>query len=355
MSKLGEFYQGKKVLVTGHTGFKGSWLCLLLQYLGADVVGYSLPAPTKPSLYELLNLSFSIRDNIGDIRDFDSFIHVLESERPEIVIHLAAQPIVLDSYQMPRYTYETNVMGTVNVLEAIRHVDSVKSFVNVTTDKVYENSEVANHLFKEGERLDGFDPYSNSKSCSELVTACYRRSFPSMKTAISTARAGNVIGGGDFSPHRIMVDAVNAAINGEPIEVRNKNSVRPYQFVLEPLFVYLMIAASQYENPSFAGSYNVGPDKSDIVSTGKLMDIFCKHYGEGSRWIDASVNGAPHEAAFLALENTLLKKTFAWEPVMHIDEAIKWVVDWGKAYRDNKDLKKLMFKQIREFDERFAK
>lgn len=355
MSRLSEFYKGKKVLVTGHTGFKGTWLSLVLQHFGADVIGYSLSPSTKPSLWELTNLAFSIKSNSGDVRDFEALNRLMEDERPDIILHLAAQPIVLDSYVIPRYTFETNIMGTVNVLESLRHADSVKSFLNVTTDKVYENLDEEKHLFKECERLDGFDPYSNSKSCSELVTACYRRSFPTMKCAISTARAGNVIGGGDFSPHRIMVDAVNSAIVGQPIEVRNKQSVRPYQFVLEPIFVYLMIAAAQYENPTLAGSYNVGPDESDIVTTGQLMDIFCKHYGEGARWIDASVSGAPHEAGFLALNNTLLKKTFSWEPVMHIEEAIKWVVDWAKVYRDHGDIVAIMLKQIEEFEKRFSK
>ena len=240
------FYKGKRVFVTGHTGFKGSWLCKILANAGAQVTGYSLNPPTNPNLFEIANIEGDIKSVIGDIRDFDLLKKAFDEAQPEIVLHLAAQPIVRDSYKMPAYTYETNVMGTVNILECVRQSDCVKSFLNVTTDKVYENKEWQ-WGYRENEPLDGFDPYSNSKSCSELVTHSYKNSFfADGRVAISTARAGNVIGGGDFANDRIIPDCVRALEKGEDIIVRNPHSTRPYQHVLEPLFAYLMIAKAQY-------------------------------------------------------------------------------------------------------------
>lgn len=357
MSYLFDFYKNKKVLVTGHTGFKGSWLCETLLLAGAELIGYSLKAPTKPSLFDLLNLDQRMTSVIADIRDYAKLKETFDKYRPEIVIHLAAQPIVLDSYKDPRYTYETNVMGAVNVLECTRLAPSVKSFLNVTTDKVYENNDLKDHPFKENEKLDGYDPYSNSKSCSELVTHSYQRSFFNQidSCPISTARAGNVIGGGDFSPYRILVDAVNSAIEGKDLLVRNKYSTRPYQFVLEPLFVYMLIAAKQYENKEYAGYYNVGPDKCDAVATSDLATIFCEKWGNGMKWIDVSNPAAPHEAAYLALDNGLIKKTFGWEPVMHVDEAIANIVEWAKAYQSGADTRPIVDKQIINFNDRFLK
>ena len=355
MFSLADFYAGKKVLITGNTGFKGSWLSEALRLFGADVVGYSLEAPTNPNLFSLIGLDKSIKTIIGDIRDFDKLKKVFEEEKPEIVLHLAAQPIVLDSYLEPRYTYETNVMGTVNVLECARNCPSVKSILNVTTDKVYENNDLPDHPFKENEKLDGYDPYSNSKSCSELVTHSYKRSFFNKPESarVSTARAGNVIGGGDFSPHRILADAVEAAVAGKEFIVRNKYSTRPYQFVLEPLFVYLLIAAMQAIDSKYEGYYNVGPDICDAVSTGDLATLFCSKWGEGMNWVDQSQPNAPHEAAFLSLDNTLVKKTFGWHPIMHVEEAIEWVVAWGKVFKQKGDLLSLVDKQIEEFNKRF--
>lgn len=357
MSFLSDFYKGKKVLITGNTGFKGSWLCEVLRLFGADVIGYSLESPTKPNLFGLIGLNESMHTVLGDIRDFDLLKKTFDSFKPEIVIHLAAQPIVLDSYTNPKYTYETNVLGTVNVLECIRLCDSVKSFVNVTTDKVYENNDIPDHAFKEKEKLDGYDPYSNSKSCSELVTHSYKRSFFNSDKApgISTARAGNVIGGGDFSPHRILSDAVEAAISHKDLIVRNPHSTRPYQFVLEPLLVYLLIAAKQFQDKAYSGYYNVGPDRCDAISTGELATLFCSKWGGGMRWIDKSEKNAPHEAAFLSLDNSLLKEKFEWSPVMHVDEAVEWAVAWSKVYAKFGDLKGLVDKQISEFDSRLDK
>ena len=268
------FYKGKKVFVTGHTGFKGSWLCKILANAGAVVTGYSLTTPTSPSLFEIAGIEQDVNSVIGDIRDYKALKTAFDEAQPEIVLHLAAQPIVRDSYKDPAYTYETNVMGTVNILECVRNNSCVKSFLNVTTDKVYLNKEWA-WGYRENEELDGYDPYSNSKSCSELVTHSYKNSFfGDNRVAISTARAGNVIGGGDFANDRIIPDCIRAAIKHEDIVVRNPFSTRPYQHVLEPLYAYLMIAAMQYQDIKYAGYYNVGPDDVDCFQTGALVELF---------------------------------------------------------------------------------
>ena len=347
------FYRGKTVLVTGHTGFKGSWLSEILLLTGAKVVGYSLEAPTNPSLFELLSLKDRMISITGDVRDFKHLKEVFDKYQPEIVLHLAAQPIVRASYEEPLYTYETNVIGTANLLECVRLSKSVSSVLNVTTDKVYFNPELANHGFKEDEPLDGFDPYSNSKSCSELVTHSYKRSFfDGVKLPVSTARAGNVIGGGDFAKDRIIPDAIRAIEEGKPIEVRNPNSTRPFQHVLEPLLAYLMIAKKQYEDFSCAGYYNVGPDDCDCVTTGQLMDLFVKAYGDGVTWITHQQDG-PHEANFLKLDCTKLKETFGWTPKTHIGEALDLVARWSKVYF-SKDLTALKEETDREIGEFFV-
>ena len=265
------FYQNKRVFVTGHTGFKGTWLCRILLNAGAIVTGYSLEPPTNPNLFDLSDVQGRMTHVIGDIRDLKSLKAAFDAAQPEIVLHLAAQPIVRDSYKDPRYTYETNVMGTVNILECVRLSGTVRSVLNVTTDKVYHNNEWC-WGYRENEPLDGFDPYSNSKSCSELVTHSYINSFfGGSGTAVSTARAGNVIGGGDFANDRIIPDCVRAMAAGKTIGVRNPYSTRPYQHVLEPLAVYLTIAQKQYEDSRYAGYYNVGPDDCDCVTTGTWL------------------------------------------------------------------------------------
>ena len=341
-------YKGKSVFVTGHTGFKGSWLCKILSGAGAVVTGYSLNPPTEPSLFEIAGIASDITSVIGDIRDYKSLKAAFDKAQPEIVLHLAAQPIVRDSYKEPAYTYETNVMGTVNILECVRNSDCVKSFLNVTTDKVYLNKEWA-WGYRENEELDGFDPYSNSKSCSELVTHSYKNSFFSDgKVAVSTARAGNVIGGGDFANDRIIPDCIRAAQKHEDIIVRNPFSTRPYQHVLEPLFAYLMIAAKQYEDNRFAGYYNVGPDDSDCFETGALVDLFIKHWGDGMKWINR-YDGGPHEANFLNLDCSKLKTTFGWHPRWNLDKAIEKVVEWSKCWLNNEDVRVCMDRQIEEF------
>ena len=349
---LEEFYKGRKVFVTGHTGFKGSWLCHLLLYLGAEVTGYATLPPTDPSIYELTGLSDRIHSVIGDVRDGEKLKNAMREAEPEIVLHLAAQPIVRESYRNPVYTYETNVMGTVHVLEAVRAVESVRSFLNVTTDKVYQNNEWE-WGYRETDPLDGYDPYSNSKSCSELVTHSYHKSFfTDGRCAISTARAGNVIGGGDFAADRIIPDCVRAALTGQDIIVRNPFSTRPYQHVLEPLCAYLMIAMRQYEDNRFSGNYNVGPDDRDCVTTGELADLFCASWGDGMRWIN-KYDGGPHEANFLKLDCSRIKSVFGWKSVWRVSEAVERTVAWSRVYEAGEDVTGVMGRQIGEYLQAF--
>ncbi len=342
-----DFYRGKKVLVTGHTGFKGSWLCRILVNIGAEVTGYALDPPTNPNLFSLIDIEDKMTSVTGDIRDFEHLKKVFYKACPEIVIHLAAQPIVRTSYQKPRYTYETNVMGTVNVCECVRLCPSVKSFLNVTTDKVYKNNEWE-WGYREDDYLDGYDPYSNSKSCSELVTHSYINSFfKDMNVPVSTARAGNVIGGGDFAKDRIIPDCVRAAEKNEPVIIRNPFSVRPFQHVLEPLTAYLMILEKQYDNIEMAGCYNVGPDDSDCITTGELADIFCKSWGCGMSWIN-KYDGGPHEAGFLKLDCSKIKQRLGWKPEINIGKAIDMTVEWSKAYLAGESVCECMDRQIEE-------
>lgn len=360
---LKTFYCGKKVLVTGHTGFKGTWLCHILKHLDAEIVGYALESPTFPNLYGLCDMNQKIHSHIGDIADLEHLRNVFEQENPEIVIHMAAQPIVRESYLNPVYTYETNVMGTVHLLECIRQSNSVKSVVNVTTDKVYRNNEW-DRGYIETDYLDGYDPYSNSKSCSELVTHSYMQSFLRDRgVAVSTCRAGNVIGGGDFAKDRIVPDCIRAAEEGRNIVVRNPLSTRPYQHVLEPLYVYLMIAMEQYADLNKAGSYNVGPEDSSCITTGELVSIFCNKWNQSLKnqlrddkgslwWIDQS-DGGPHEANFLKLDCTKLKQMFHWKPRWTIDEALQRVIDFEKVRltvsRDKDSIQDCINHQIQDY------
>lgn len=346
------FYRGKRVLVTGHTGFKGAWLCRILVDAGADVTGYALAASERQSLFSVCGVENQMYSAIGDIRDIDHLSKVFQKVQPQIVLHLAAQPLVRESYHNPRYTYETNVMGTVNICECVRKNSCVNSFLNVTTDKVYKNNEWE-WGYRENDPLDGFDPYSNSKSCSELVTHSYISSFfRERHLPVSTARAGNVIGGGDFAADRIIPDCVRAAQAGEDIIVRNPHSTRPYQHVLEPLAVYLMIVQQQYEDGAYAGYYNVGPDESDCLATDELVTVFCRKWneltGECLQWRDKSDNGG-HEANFLKLDCSRLKTAFGWSPRWNIETAIEKTVEWWYAYLRQGDAVKCMQKQIIEF------
>jgi CDP-glucose 4,6-dehydratase len=347
------FYRGRKVFVTGHTGFKGTWLCHILRAAGAEVTGYALEPPTMPSLFALTSIEKEIRSVTGDVRDLTALQTAMDAAKPEIVLHLAAQPLVRESYQNPVYTYETNVMGTVNLLECVRMSDTVRSVVNVTTDKVYFNRERAEG-YREEEELKGFDPYSNSKSCSELATYSYINAYFSgaggrPALPVSTLRAGNVIGGGDFAKDRILPDCVRAAIGQKPITMRNPFSTRPYQHVLEPLFAYLMIAQRQMENPALAGAYNVGPDDEGCFETGALVDLFVKAWGEGLARVDLHNPNAVHEANFLKLDCTKLKQTFGWRPRWTLPTAVEKTVEWTKVWQQGGDVAKCITEQIIEY------
>ena len=322
----------------------------MLTLAGAKVTGYALNPPTFPSLFEIAEIKQDITSIIGDIRDISSLKKVFEFVQPEFVFHLAAQPIVRDSYKDPVYTYETNVMGTVNVLEAVRQCGSVKSFLNVTTDKVYKNLEWE-WGYRENDVLDGYDPYSNSKSCSELVTSSYRKSFfMGRDVAISTCRAGNVIGGGDFAKDRIIPDCIRAQETGQEIIVRNPHSTRPYQHVLEPVCAYLKLAELQYfDRETYEGSYNVGPDDCDCVTTGELVELFCKCWGDRARWKDVSEPEAPHEAGFLKLDCSKIKRVMNWKPRWHVEEAVSYAAVFGRIYLAKGNLSEEMEREITEY------
>ena len=343
-----DFYKNKKVFITGHTGFKGTWLCHVLLYAGADLTGYALDPPTNPALFGQIGLEKKMRSVITDIRNRDNLIQVMCDAKPDIVFHLAAQPLVRRSYLEPALTYETNVMGTVNILEAVRLASSVKSFVNVTTDKVYENKEW-HWGYRENENLCGYDPYSNSKSCSELVTYSYRNSFFCDKDApaISTARSGNVIGGGDYSDNRIIPDCVRAATTGKDIFVRNPCSVRPYQHILDCLSGYLLLAEKQYNEKTLEDAYNFGPDDESCVSTGALTELFCKAWGSGAAWRVQGDDG-PHEANFLKLDCSKAKTMLGWKPKWNIKIAIRKTVEFAKSKTDEEKIA-CVNRQINEY------
>lgn len=351
------FYQGRKVLVTGHTGFKGTWLCAVLRKLGAEVTGYALEAPTCPSLFALTGMEQKIHSVKGDIRDLEHLKAVFGEARPEVVIHMAAQPIVRESYKNPVYTYDVNVMGTVNVLECVRTCGFVKSFLNVTTDKVYKNREWE-WGYRENEELNGFDPYSNSKSCSELVTESYRNSFfADGRTAISTARAGNVIGGGDFAADRIIPDCIRAIERGEQVTLRSPQSVRPYQHVLEPIFAYLGIAQRQYEDLSAAGAYNVGPEENSCITTAKLVQTFCEYWNrsadenQGSLCWRCESKEGPHEANYLKLDCSKIRSRLGWSPRWTYREMLEKTAEWTRGYMQGADVAEIMERQIEEYME----
>lgn len=342
------FWKNKRVLITGHTGFKGSWMCRMLIDMGALVTGYALLPPTEPNLYQMLNLSDQMDSTFGDIRDLDNLKTVFERTQPQIVIHMAAQPLVRDSYIHPAYTYETNVMGTVNICECVRLSTCVKSLLNVTTDKVYRNNEWE-WGYRENEQLGGFDPYSNSKSCSELVTQSYKNSFfASCNIAVSTVRSGNVFGGGDFAADRIVPDCVRAALEGETIMVRNPHSTRPYQHVLETLTTYLMITQKQYEDRNYAGYYNVGPNETDMLNTGDLTQLFCNTWGGNLKW-ETRTDDGPHEANFLKLDCSKIKAMFGWKPCWDVKKAMEKTVEWTKAWVAQEDISAVTSRQIREY------
>ncbi len=344
-----EFWSKRKVLVTGHTGFKGSWLCLWLQSLGAQVTGYSLPPPTEPSLYELAHIQRGMNAIAGDVLDLAHLRRVMREGQPEIIFHLAAQSLVRRSYMDPVATYATNVMGTVHVLESIRSVASVRAVVIVTTDKCYENREDL-RAHRETDRLGGTDPYSNSKACAELVTAAFRKSFfttpGGSKAGIASARAGNVIGGGDWAADRLIPDVMRAAFAGEEIPIRNPQNVRPWQHVLDPLCGYLALAEKLYRDPEqFSESWNFGPDESETSPVLNVLGLLKELWGPGISWrLDDRVH--PHEARLLNLDSGKAKTRLGWEPRWNLNGALKATVQWYKAYQSNQELRAFTEEQI---------
>lgn len=342
------------MFLTGHTGFKGAWLSIWLESLGAKVTGYALKPPTRPSLFELCRLDRRVRSNIGDVRDAAGLKRALLAARPEIVIHMAAQPLVRESYRAPAETYSTNVMGTVNLLEAVRACGSVRAVVNVTTDKCYENRE---HLrgYKEGEPLGGYDPYSSSKACSELVTSAYRSSFfnpadyKKHGVAVATARAGNVIGGGDWAADRLIPDIIRAALRGEKVRIRNPRAIRPWQHVLEPLAGYLDLAEKLYTNgPRYAQGWNFGPDAGDAKDVEWIVKRLFAAWPEAPGYV-IDRGRHPHEAHFLKLDSSKARRELGWAPRWHIGEAIDRIVAWTRACAAKEDLREVCLQQIREY------
>ena len=349
------FWQGKRVLITGHTGFKGGWLCLWLQSMGANVVGYALTPPTNPSLFEVAKVGQGMTSIIGDIRDLPHLQRVFSEHQPEIVIHMAAQPLVRYSYLEPVETYSTNVMGTVHLLEAVRHTASVKAVVNVTSDKCYENREWA-WGYRENEAMGGHDPYSNSKGCAELVTAAYRNSyFPSEKyaehnVAIGSGRAGNVIGGGDWAEDRLIPDMMRAIISSQPVSIRNPHSIRPWQHVLEPLSGYLSLAQKLYEEgPNYAEGWNFGPNDDDAKPVQWILDNLTKTWGDGASWkLDGGDH--PHEAHYLKLDCSKAKMRLNWQPRWSLDKAVDQICVWHKAHLAGADMRAMCLQQIKQYE-----
>jgi len=350
--QLGEFYKDKRVLITGHTGFKGSWLSRILSNMGAKVFGLSLMPSTTPNLFSYVKDSPNLSTTIADIRDLNVVTDVVKSAQPDIIIHMAAQPLVSVGYEDPVSTYETNVMGTVNILAAARSTNTIRSVVNVTTDKVYHNNEWC-WGYREDDELNGFDPYSNSKSCSELVTSCFVNSYFRDTLAVSTCRAGNVIGGGDFSENRIIPDCVRAAIAGDIMYLRNPNSTRPYQHVLEPLFAYLLVAARQYEDINCSGSYNIGPSDSSTINNVELVKLFKKYWGDSFRYSSSPVDSKFHETNYLKLDCSKIKTVFGWTPKLSIEDAIEKTILWTKQWCTGGKPLEVMDEQISEYIESF--
>lgn len=348
------FWQGKKVFITGHTGFKGSWLSLWLSSLEANVTGYALAPPTQPNLFELCSIEKLITSVVGDVRNSEKLTQAMQEAQPDIVIHMAAQPLVRDSYKNPVDTYAINVMGTVNLLEAVRQCSSVKAVVNVTTDKCYENKEWV-WGYRENEPMGGYDPYSNSKACSELVTSSYRNSFfnPNEYTkhgvAIASARAGNVIGGGDWAAERLIPDCINALLNNKKIIIRNPNAIRPWQHVLEPLSGYLTLAQKLYEQGvSFAEGWNFGPDDSDAKPVEWIVQKMCDHWGNGTAYeVDCGVH--PHEAHYLKLDCAKAAMRLNWYPKWNLEYTLGKIIDWVQAYNKKADMRTVCLQQIDDY------
>jgi len=349
--KKSSFWKGRKVFITGQTGFKGTWLSIYLNYLGAEVTGYALNPPTSPSLFKLCRVDQLVDSHIGDIRDSDNLIKVIHKAKPEIIIHMAAQPLVRESYKNPVETYTINVLGTVNLLEAARSCKAVKAIVNITTDKCYEVKGIGSRGqgYLEGDPLGGYDPYSSSKACSEIVTAAYRRSFLSPRVAVATARAGNVIGGGDWAADRLIPDFVRAILKNEKIMVRCPKAVRPWQHVLEPLTGYLLLAQKLcLDGEKYAGAWNFGPEKSDAKTVDWIVKRLCQKWGQGASYaIDRGKH--PHETHYLRLNIAKAKKELGWKPQWDLDMALQKVMDWTLAYKNRQDLREVCIGQIKDY------
>ncbi|MNM44850.1 CDP-glucose 4,6-dehydratase [compost metagenome] len=347
------FWNGKKVFITGHTGFKGTWLSLWLYSLGAKVTGYSLTPPTNPSLFELCETSDLLENNIyADIREFNKLKNAMVAAQPEIVIHMAAQPLVRESYKNPVETYEVNVMGTINIFEAVRNCDSVTAIVNVTTDKCYENKEW-HWGYRENEPMGGHDPYSSSKACSELVTSAYRSSFlnegiSGRKVALASARAGNVIGGGDWAKDRLIPDILKALLNNEKITIRNPSSIRPWQHVLEPLSGYLLLAEKLYlQGEMFASAWNFGPADADAKPVEWIVQEICKKWDGAKYEIDNGTH--PHEAQYLKLDCSKASALLQWSPRWNLEKTIEKIIEFTHAYQAGKPIRELCLNQISEY------
>lgn len=354
MSMDQRFWRGKRVFVTGHTGFKGSWISLWLQRLGAELTGYALHPPTQPSLFNAADVGRDMRSIIGDVRDLDSLKRAMSEAKPEIVLHLAAQSLVRRSYDDPVETYSTNVMGLVNLLEAVRATSSVRSVVNVTSDKCYENKEWP-WGYRENEPMGGYDPYSNSKGCAELVTAAYRSSYFNTDNygahgvAIASARAGNVIGGGDWAHDRLIPDMLRAIGQGKAVMVRNPHAIRPWQHVLEPLNGYLTLAEKLFQHgPIYSEGWNFGPDETDVKSVEWIVERMTQVWGEGAAW---KSDGAPqpHEATYLKLDCSKARARLDWHPRWSIALAVEKIVEWHKACEQRADMRQMTFDQINDY------
>lgn len=347
------FWRGKRVFLTGHTGFKGSWLSLWLQSLGAELTGFALAPPTKPSLFGEAKVAEGMMSILGDVRDLNALQAALQKSQPEIIIHMAAQPLVRYSYQNPVETYATNVMGTVHILESVRHTPSVRAVVNVTTDKCYENKEWA-WGYRENEPMGGFDPYSNSKGCSELVTSSYRNSFFNASgVALGSARAGNVIGGGDWAADRLVPDILRALEQGQPVSIRNPNAIRPWQHVLEPLSGYLQLAERLFvsNGQSFAEAYNFGPREEDAKPVQWIVENMCSAWAQGgnaAKW-EQQEGDHPHEAHYLKLDISKAKARLGWQPKWSLDIALAKIVEWHLARAQGADVRQLSLAQIQSY------